>query len=283
MRLNYRGIILAGVLCGCGDKGDDSATGNGGSTGEKTTGTTAPVGTSTGDEQTGTGTQTGGGTTAVDPTSGGPTSGSTSASSESASTTAGETTAGETTAGESSTGGTTSGGDLRYFTTCGDPVCSGHDPQGVRPCGDQVEGAPCEVEGETCDPINDCNQLLVCAASDPKRQMGGCPISRARFKQDIRYLEPDELRALHAELRGLRLATYRYRDVDPSPPRLGIILDDHEQAMWVDAAHDRVDVYGYASLAVAAAQVQADELAALRAELAGMQRELAALRARCGE
>lgn len=161
-------------------------------------------------------------------------------------------------------------GPLQWYTTCGDPVCMGYTkPDGVEPCTpEQMEGAACGSEGVTCDPISDCNALLVCAAEDPKQQQGGCPISRAAFKTDIEYLQPADLERHAADLQSLRLATYRYRQAPAdAPPRLGIILEDNEHGVWVDARHDRVDLYGYASLAVAALQVQQRQIAALQAEV----------------
>lgn len=173
-------------------------------------------------------------------------------------------------------------GPLQYFTTCGDPVCMGYTkPEGVPPCTpEQMEGSPCEVEGTTCDPVSDCNALLVCASKDPKQNEGGCPISRAKFKTDIEYLAPADLERHAAELAALRLATYRYRDAPASaPPRLGIILEDDERAVWVDARHDRVDLYGYASLAVATLQVQQRQIAELRAEVERLSAQVEAARA----
>lgn len=166
---------------------------------------------------------------------------------------------------------------LQWYSTCGDPVCTGYSkPDGVPPCTpEQMEGLACDDEGFTCDPMDACNALLVCAAADPKQQEGGCPISRARFKTDIEYLKPADLERLAADLQSLRLATYRYRQAPPGdPPRLGIILEDNEHGVWVDARHDRVDLYGYASLAVAALQVQQRQIDALKAEVERLSAQL---------
>lgn len=168
-------------------------------------------------------------------------------------------------------------GPLQWYTTCGDPVCMGYTkPDGVPPCtAEQMEGLACDAEGVTCDPMSDCNALLVCATEDPKQQPGGCPISRARFKTDIEYLGAADLERHAADLQSLRLATYRYRQAPAdAPPRLGIILEDNEQGIWVDARHDRVDLYGYASLAVAALQVQQRQIAALQAEVERLSAQL---------
>src|SRR6185503_1458083 len=51
-----------------------------------------------------------------------------------------------------------------WFPTCGDPVCSTHRDQGVRPCtAAETPGVSCGPEGERCDPGSDCNELLLCA------------------------------------------------------------------------------------------------------------------------
>lgn len=179
------------------------------------------------------------------------------------------TTDGGVTTGDADTGGST-GEPLLWFSTCGDPVCSGYTkPEGVAPCtAEQLEGNPCDAEGVTCDPMSDCNALLVCATKDPKQNEGGCPISRAEFKTDIEYLAPADLEQYAADLHSLRLATYRYRSAPAdAPSRLGIILEDNEQGIWVDAKHDRVDLYGYASLAVATLQLQQRQITALQAEV----------------
>ncbi len=81
-------------------------------------------------------------------------------------------------------GGETGGGEaeLRWYTTCGDPACSGYGGpfDGEDLCSEvegAIEGELCETEGQQCDPVDDCNARLICAAEDPKDQTGGCPIS----------------------------------------------------------------------------------------------------------
>jgi hypothetical protein len=168
-------------------------------------------------------------------------------------------------------------GALQWYTTCGDPVCSGYTkPDGVPLCTpEQMEGNPCDAESTTCDPVSDCNALLVCATKDPKPQEADCPISRARFKTEIEYLQPADLERYAADLKSLRLATYRYREAPTgAPPRLGVILEDNEQGIWVDARHDRVDLYGYTSLAVATLQLQQRQLAVMQAEIDQLSAEL---------
>jgi hypothetical protein len=171
---------------------------------------------------------------------------------------------------------------LKWFTSCGDPVCSGYGGPwpGVPSCDGIKEGQACTSEGSTCDFQSGCNARMVCAKEDPK--LPGCPRSRARFKKDIAYLDATELDRYYLELRELKLATWRYRDADERV-RLGVILEDGEpDAVWADPAHDRVDLYGYASLAVAGVQAQAREIEELQASLATLHRELDELRTHCG-
>jgi|GEM_PF-2110992 len=150
-------------------------------------------------------------------------------------------------------------GELKWYTTCGDPACGGHRPQqGVSACTSQKEGAACASEGEKCDPINSCNQLFLCSKTDPKKQVGGCPISTRRLKRDIRYLKAHEQEAIHRTLMGFRLATYRYTfDPSKSKKHLGFILEDQPESPAVDAKRSMVDLYQYTSMVVASMQAQA--------------------------
>lgn len=59
---------------------------------------------------------------------------------------------------------------------------------------------------------------------------------------------------------------------DPSKQRPGFLIDDNEPSEAVDPARDMVDLYGYTSRALAALQVQARELEALRREVAELRR-----------
>ena len=160
--------------------------------------------------------------------------------------------------------------DLTWFTTCGDPVCAGHRPSGLPECSTQTEGNACSSEGAQCDLVNACNSNLVCARTDPKLAPGGCPISRRRYKRDIEYLSPDDLNAALEELTSLPLARYRYRE-GGNREHLGFILEDVEPSVAVDAPRDRVDLYSYTSLAVAALQAQARRIEALEAEVQALR------------
>jgi hypothetical protein len=163
------------------------------------------------------------------------------------------------------------GGSGHWYSTCGDSVCSGHRTSSVPLCTTQMAGQACSSLGSDCDPVSPCNQLLECATSDPTHG-GMCPISRRRFKTDIRYLDGAARAQLERQLLAIPLATWRYKDA-PERQRLGFILEDVEPSPGVDGARDQVDLYGYTSMAVAALQVQAHEIAALKREIARLRRQ----------
>jgi hypothetical protein len=107
--------------------------------------------------------------------------------------------------------------------------------------------------------------------------VGGCPISSRSFKEDIEYVGPEQLRGLHDEALRIRLATYVYKPAygDPSRKRLGFIIEDNPEIPAVEVGHDRVDMYGYVSMTLAAMQIQEQEIATLRQELDDLRREKA--------
>jgi hypothetical protein len=168
----------------------------------------------------------------------------------------------------------------RFFFTCGDPVCHGYvRPENTPPCTPaQQAGQTCGPEGQTCDPSDACNRRLLCSREDPTMQPGGCPISLASWKKDIRYLDEAERRRQHDAVVRLPLATWRYITEDAeAPTRLGFLIDDVGAAPCVQPSGGRVDLYGYTSMTVAAVQVQAREIEALRAELAALRQEVGRL------
>ncbi len=164
---------------------------------------------------------------------------------------------------------------LQWYRTCGDVVCSSYMPTpGATVCSTQSEGGTCTQDGDSCEiPDDGCNADLLCTTGDPATN---CPISQARFKRDIRYLQPDERERILEHLLGTRLATYRYRrESDAAPRRLGFIIDDQPDSPAVLPSGERVDLYGYTSMAVAAIQAQAVQIEELRAEIAQLRRQLA--------
>ncbi len=96
-------------------------------------------------------------------------------------------------------------------------------------------------------------------------------MSSSKFKNDIHYVDENQLEQLHDETMQVRLATYNYKGQfgDPDVKHLGFIIEDNPQSFAVDRGHDRVDLYGYLSMVVAAMQVQERQIADLRRQLVG--------------
>jgi hypothetical protein len=167
---------------------------------------------------------------------------------------------------EAGAGGTAT---LRWYQTCGDPVCGIHpdpfdDPE-IRNCSTEQVGDPCTIEGDRCDGVANCGVSLICAASDPTMGPGGCPISRARYKKDIAYLSDEQLLEYRDQLMSIPLASYRYKHAEGAGPQLGFIIEDVEPSVAVSG--DRVNLYGYLSMAVAAIKVQQIQIASLQREV----------------
>jgi hypothetical protein len=168
-----------------------------------------------------------------------------------------------------------SGQGTVWWHTCGLPACSvdGSVPSsGLPPCSPQLTGSACATTGDQCDPQLGCGVYLVCSTSDPTKQYPGCPVSRLRYKKDIHYLSREELRGYARDLLALPLADFRYRSGDERM-RLGFMIDGHESLACVDGDH--VDLYSYASMAVAALQVQEADIAELRRQVASLRAEMA--------
>lgn len=160
---------------------------------------------------------------------------------------------------------TTPGGSLQWYMTCGDPVCSGWSASGNPICaGGQVVGQPCELRDAMCDPMDGCNAQYVCTDEDPAIN---CPISRRDAKRDIRYLSTAEKEQLSTQVLTMSLASWEYAiPGQPEGPHTGFIIED--QLPGSPAVQgDRVDLYGFTAMTVAAIQTQQQELAALRAEI----------------
>jgi hypothetical protein len=170
------------------------------------------------------------------------------------------------------------GTGLKWFATCGPPVCrQPPTPTGAPVCDPtkgQAVGDACTTQGATCDPGAACSGNLLCTTKDPKSSVGGCPISRAKYKEDIRYLSGEERSKLAEDLQSIPLVRYRYKD-GPEREHLGFIIEDIEPSPSVDSQHDQVDLYGYTSMAVAALQQQHAEIQALKEEVRALKAALA--------
>ena len=170
---------------------------------------------------------------------------------------------------------------LHWYLSCGGPLCQGtgvSDDPAIANCQSERIGDACSVDGGICDGVAQCGAHLVCSATDPTMRMGGCPISRARYKQDVSYLDDQALRRVHDRVLHMPLASYSYKHAPAAGPQLGFIIEDIEPSLAVQG--DQVNLYGYLSMAVAAIQVQQREIDALRLELAAVRADTGSPRAR---
>ncbi len=144
-------------------------------------------------------------------------------------------------------------------------------------CSGEGELARCCPDGTTfiaspADFFGCCPDGDICGCRE-----GMCPISRAEWKKDIRFLAPSEVADIGARLLETRLARWRYLGDADAAPRLGFIIGDGDPDGAVAAGGQRVDLYGYISAAVAALQTQARELDALRESVGRLEQRLDAL------
>ncbi len=160
---------------------------------------------------------------------------------------------------------------LAWYETCGAPVCKSTpvDDPNVANCKTESAGAACTTKDATCDLVNGCGSKLLCTDQDPTMAVGGCPKSRARFKRDIRYLGSAQRERIYQDLLSIPIASYEYKDDPAATPQLGFIIDDIEPSPAVRG--DRVNLYGYLSMAVNAVQLQAKEIDALKQEIAALR------------
>lgn len=156
-------------------------------------------------------------------------------------------------------------------------------------CVEHVESSSstftCEPIPETCAggcPTCACIETTDCrdvaCEEHPLNLACGCGvapmpcISRRKMKADIDYLNDADLSAMYSALRDIRLASYRYKTEPVATRRhLGFIIDDDETNPAIAQGGERVDVYTYASMAVAALQVQAKKIEALEREVARLR------------
>jgi hypothetical protein len=167
-------------------------------------------------------------------------------------------------------------GGPQLYELCGDVVCQGWTNKGLKKCGSRMLGDPCKPSqiGLECDPGDACNTTLMCSDVDPAP--GPCPISRRAAKKDIAYADAMDLERLHDELLDVRLATYRYNQ-EPATGKthLGFLIDDSPASPAVASNGEQVDLYAYASMAVAALQVQQRQIDALTREVEALRAEAA--------
>jgi hypothetical protein len=159
-------------------------------------------------------------------------------------------------------------GTLRWVASCGTPVCmatpGNFDDPSIPNCTTQMLDQPCTTAGDRCDGVLGCGATYLCATQAPV----ACPISRAKYKQEIDYLDAAGREQYHEQITRMPLASYRYKDA-PEVPQLGFIIDDIEPSVAVSGDH--VNLYGYLSMAVAAIQVQDQQIKALEQQLEQMR------------
>ena len=173
---------------------------------------------------------------------------------------------------------------------CGSPypvarMCDAGTPMTWH-CGAAEQGCPairphlgtaCSQDQQFCQ-YGDCTAPAVrCEGGLWHAAQTACPVSTKRYKQGIHYLTDDERNAVADETLRTRLATYAYTVGDPKP-RLGFIIEDDPASPAVLDGKDRVDLYGYQSMTVATLQVQSEQIAELRRELADVRLELKSAR-----
>jgi hypothetical protein len=152
--------------------------------------------------------------------------------------------------------------------------CDAPSPDPGCPHAPGVLGTTCSPEGLTCRYRCDLGRACTGGIWVESQVGAGCPISLRGAKRDIRYVTGPDRARLAADLARIRLATYHYRDpANGEGVRLGFIIDDSPDIAAVDAGHGRVDLYAYASMAVAALQEQARQIAELRREVARLKRK----------
>jgi hypothetical protein len=101
-------------------------------------------------------------------------------------------------------------------------------------------------------------------------------VSRRAAKRDIEYLNDSDISEAEREVLEIPLAHFNYKwDAPGERRRLGFIIEDvAPNPSAIDATQGVVDLYGYTSLAVAALQEQAREIARLREEVRVLERRL---------
>jgi hypothetical protein len=162
-------------------------------------------------------------------------------------------------------------------TSCtGDPTwhCAAPNADAACPAGIPLLGSACASDGKTCTYACGTGNARTCKTGAWYTANGGaCPVSSRRAKKEIVYLGPSERQRLADDLARFKLATYEYRDPALAGKRhLGFIIEDVPGSPAVDRDGNMVDLYGYASMLVAAVQAQGEEIAKLKAELARLGR-----------
>jgi hypothetical protein len=164
---------------------------------------------------------------------------------------------------------TSCGGDFTWH--CATPNADAACPSGI-----PLLGSACTTADKTCTYACGTGGARLCKSGAWYTANGGpCPVSARRAKKNIVYLGAAERERIARDLAAFKLATYEYRDPALAGTRhLGFIIDDVPDSPAVDRDGNMVDLYGYASMLVAAVQAQGEEIAKLKAELARLKTRL---------
>lgn len=92
--------------------------------------------------------------------------------------------------------------------------------------------------------------------------------SSAVYKTAIEYLTPEQVRMYAEQVQAIPLSTWRYKD-EPTREHLGFIVEDVAGAVCTN--QDHVDLYSYTSMAVAAIQVQAEQIQKLQNKIQSLE------------
>jgi hypothetical protein len=105
--------------------------------------------------------------------------------------------------------------------------------------------------------------------------------SRRAVKKNIQYLSDADVQKLHDDLLRFKLASWQYMLPGASDAtHVGFIIDDVEPSPSIAENGTTVDLYGYASMAVAAVQTQQREIDELKREVAELRKQVPAKRRR---
>ncbi|NUN12518.1 MAG: hypothetical protein HUU55_02645 [Myxococcales bacterium] len=173
--------------------------------------------------------------------------------------------------------------DNQWWVSCGTPVCGGYTPKpGIPACKGQNPGEACFTPGGQCDLVgNTCNQTLICTNYDPT--LDGCPKSQVESKTAIRIIDNADKTRVYETLQSLPLASYTYKDDPNQTMRLGFLIGHGGPQDAVLPSGERVDLYAYTSMAIAALQAQAQEIDRLKTTVQTLTEQVDALKAKAAK
>lgn len=110
-------------------------------------------------------------------------------------------------------------------------------------------------------------------APRPARGRNRTPLVRSRVRGMVRFRLEQRTAAGRAGRVPRRRGAGGVRDRAPkaNATHLGFIVEDQPPSLSVDRGHDRVDLYGYMSMAIATMQVQDKEIAELKRQVHELQ------------